>query len=60
MSSENLNRLLSTEDLVDEFGANEWFWRSAISRGCLRQVREGIKIFVQERGVVDFIERNKR
>jgi excisionase family DNA binding protein len=52
-------RLFTIRELVDQFGATEWFWRSQIWSGKLPFVQVGRKMFIDRQDIEAFIARHK-
>jgi len=52
-------RLYTIKELVDQFGATEWFWRSQIWGGRLPYVQVGRKMFIDREDIEVFITRHK-
>jgi excisionase family DNA binding protein len=52
-------RLYTIKELVDQFGATEWFWRSQIWGGRLPFVQVGRKMFIDREDIEGFIARHK-
>jgi hypothetical protein len=52
-------RLYTIMELVDQFGATEWFWRSQIWGGRLPFVQVGRKMFIDREDIEAFIARHK-
>ena len=52
-------RLLSLKELVQEFGATDWFWRTQIWDGKLPYVQVGRKMLIDVQDVEAFINNNK-
>ena len=53
-------RLLSLKELVQDFGATMWFWRTQIWDGKLPYVQLGRKILVDSQDVEKFINTEKQ
>lgn len=53
-------RLLSLQEVVQEYGATMWFWRSRIWERELPVVQVGRKQFLDAADIDDFVNRNKR
>ena len=52
-------RLYTIKELVDQFGATEWFWRSQIWGGRLAFVQVGRKMFIDRQDIEAFIQQHK-
>ena len=52
-------RLYSIKELVKEFGATEWFWRTQIWGGQLPYVQVGRKFLIDREDVESFIKKHK-
>jgi excisionase family DNA binding protein len=52
-------RLFTIKELVDQFGATEWFWRSQIWGGRLPFVQVGRKMLIDREDIEAFIARHK-
>ena len=52
-------RLYTIKELVNLFGATEWFWRSQIWSGRLPFVQVGRKMFIDREDIEAFIARHK-
>jgi excisionase family DNA binding protein len=52
-------RLYTIKELVEQFGATKWFWRSQIWAGRLPYVQVGRKMFIDKEDIEAFIARHK-
>jgi hypothetical protein len=61
MANQNSNqkRLYSIKQLVNVFGATEWFWRSQIWDGKLSYIQVGRKMFIDSQDIEAFIQQHK-
>ncbi len=55
----NSKRLFTIKELTREIGGTMWFWRSQIWDGQLPYVQVGKKMFVDQKDIDTFIEKNK-